>query len=201
MPEEAVRVGFQRRLAPHHDDLGELVALVVPAARQRAGIVPFGVRRAGDVGGRRQTRRVAGIARLHVAVVGRAEHHGGIERHRAAFAARAGHADDGLGAVLLADALVVLLHDGERLVPRALFPRLRVPAVGAGALERGQDARRAVHVVLEGDAPGAQAALGDGMVLVAFHLDQPTLVVHVQLEAAAHRMAAGRRPRARARDG
>ena len=82
---------------------------------------------------------------------------GGIERHRAAFAARAGHADDGLGAVLFADALVVLLHDGERLVPRALFPRLRVAAVGAGALERGQDARRAVHVVLEGDAPGAQA--------------------------------------------
>ena len=201
MPEEAVGVALQRRLAPHHQDLGLLVALVVPTPRQRTGIVPFGIRGAGDVGDGGQTGRVARVTRLRVAVVRRAEAHGAVRRERAALAARAGEHDDALAPVLRRDAVVFALDDVERLVPRYLLPCLGVAAVLRVALHGMQQAGRVVHVVLERDAPRAQAALRHRVVLVALHPHELPLAVHVQLETASDRVTSRRRPGARARDG
>ena len=94
MSKEAVRVRLKRSLAPHNDDLGQLVALVVPATRQSTGVIPLGIRRARDISRRRKTRGVACVARLHIAVVRSTEHHRRIQRHRAAFTAGAGHANN-----------------------------------------------------------------------------------------------------------
>ena len=199
--EEAVGVALERRLAPHHQDLGLLIALVVPAPRQRAGIVPFGIGGAADVGDGCQARRVAGVAGLRVAEVRRAEAHGAVGSERAALAARAGEHDDALAPVLRRDAVVLALDDVKRLVPRNLLPRVRVAAVLRVALHGMQQAGGVVHVVLERDAPRAQAALGDRVVLVAFHPHELPLAVHVQLEAASNRVTPRRRPGARARDG
>ena len=201
MAEEAVRVGLERSLAPHDQNLGQRVALVIPAVGQRTRVIPLGIGGTRDVGGSRETRGVAGIAGLHIAVVGRAEHHRGIQRHGATLAACAGHADDGLGAVLVDDALVVLLDDGKGLVPGALFPGIRVATLGAIALHRGEDTGGAVDVVLQRDAPRAQTTLGDGMVLVALDVLEPAVLVDVELETAADGMASRRRPRAGAGDG
>ena len=201
MPEKAVWVGLERCLTPHDDALRQLVALVVPAARQCAGIVPLGIRGTRDVGSGSQTRRVARIAGLHVAIVRGAEHHRRVQRHGATLAAGACHADNGLRPVLLANALVVLLHDGEGLVPAALAPRVFLAAVGAVAFHRLDDARGVVHVIFKRDASRAQTPLRHGVVLVAFHVLEPAVLVHIQFQAAAHRMASRRRPRASARDG
>ena len=194
MAEEAVRVRLKRSLAPHDDDLGQLVALVVPAARQSTRVIPLGVRRARDIGRRRKAGSIACVARLHVAIVRSAEHHRRIQRHRAALAAGAGHADDRFGTILLADALVVLLDDCERLVPRALDPCIFFAAVRAIALHRLDDTSRAVHVILKRDAPRAETALGDRMVFVALDVNELAVLINIKLEAAADRMASRRRP-------
>ena len=199
--EEAVRVRLEGSLAPHDDDLGQLIALVVPTTRQSAGIVPLGIRRARDIGRSRKAGSIARVARLHVAVVRGSEHHRRVQRHRATLATGAGHADDRLGTVLLADALVVLLDDRERLVPRALDPRVFLAAISAVALHRLDDAGGAVHVILERDAPRAKTALGDRMVLVALDVNELAVLVNVEFKAAANRMASRRRPGAGTGDG
>ena len=194
MAEEAVRVRLEGSLTPHDDDLGQLIALVIPTTRQSAGVIPLGVRRARNIGRRRKAGGIARVARLHVAVVRGSEHHRRVQRHRATLATGAGHADNRLGTVLLADALVVLLDDSERLVPRALDPRVFLAAISAIALHRLDDASGAVHVILERDAPRAKTALGDRMVLVALDVNELAVLVNVELEAAADRMASRRRP-------
>ena len=201
MAEEAVRVGLERSLAPNDQDLGQVIALVFPTAGQSACVVPLGIRRAGDVGDGAQTRRVARIAGLAVAEVRRAEAHRAVRTERAALAAGACEDDDALTAIGLGDAVILSLDDVEGLFPAALLPRISVTAILRVTLHGMDDTCGVVDVILQGDAPGAQTALGDRVVLVALDLDQLALVVDVELQAAAYRMASGRRPGARARYG
>ena len=201
MAEKTVRIRLERSLAPYHQAFGQLVALVLPTARQCARVVPFGVRRARDVGDGRQTRGVAGVARLRVAEVRRSEAHGAIRRERAALASGAGEHHDGLASIGGGDAVVLVLNDVERLVPGNLLPGIGIAALLRIALHGMQKACRIVDVVFERYAPGAQAPLGHRVVLVALDSHEPAPIVHVQLETASHRMASGWGPRTRAGNG
>ena len=69
------------------------------------------------------------------------------------------------------------------------------------ALHGVDDAARVVDVVLERQAPRAEAPPGDRVVLVALHVVDDPVLVHVDLEAAAHGVAPRRRPHGRAHDG
>ena len=89
---------------------------------------------------------------------------------------------------LLVDLGVALLDEIERLIPGNLLPRICLPALVAVALHRMQNAGVVVLVVLERDAAYAEAPLGDGMVLVALDLDEPAVLVRVELQATANRM-------------
>ena len=200
MAEQPVGVGGKRHLAPDDHALGQFECRVVVAAGKAAGIVDLGIRAADVVGRGRHARHVARIARLGIAPVARAERQAAPNAQRAALAARAGEAHHALAAVFGRDAAVVLLDDVERLVPRAALPLVGLAAVFLGTLQGVRDARRVVQVVLQREAAHAQAALRDGLVLVALHLRQLAVLVDVELQAAAHRMASGRRPRRRAGD-
>ena len=201
MAEEAVWVRLERSLAPYHQAFGELVALVLPPARQCARVVPFGVRRTRDVGDGRQTRGGAGVTRLRVAEVRRTEAHGAVRRERAALASGAGEHHDGLAPIGGGDAVVLILDDVERLVPGNPLPSIGVAALLRIALHGMQKACRVVDVVFERKAPRAQATLGHRIVLVALDPHEPAPVVHVQFEAASHRMTSGWGPRTRTDDG
>ncbi len=78
---------------------------------------------------------------------------------------------------------------------------LLLAAVLAGALHGIAHAARVVHVVPDREAANAQAAVRDGMVLVALDLHQFAGGVHVDLDAASRGMASRRRPGASAGDG
>ena len=201
MSEKAVRVGLERRLAPDHEHLGLVIALVIPAPGQRTSVVPLGVGRAADVGDGGQARRVAGVAGLRVAEVRGAEAHGAVRGEGAALAPGAGKDHDGLAPILAGDAVVLAFDDVEGLVPGNLLPGIGVASFLRITLHRVQQARRIVDVVFERDASRAQAALGHRVVLVALDADELAIAVHVELQPATHRMASRRRPGARARDG
>ena len=201
MTEEAVRGGLERMLAPNHQDLGQLVLGVVPATGQSARVVPLGVRAAGHVDDGGQTRGVARVAGLRVAVVRGAEHHGRIQRHRAALAASAREAHDGLGTVVLDGTLVVLFQDLEGLVPGAFLPLVGLAAELRVALHRRGDASGIVNVFLQENLSWIQTSLEHGMVLVAFDLLESPVLVDIQLQAPAYGVVTRGRPYAGARDG
>ena len=200
MAEETVRVGRERRLSPDHDAFRIHESRVFEAAGQSAGIVDLGIGTAQVVGGSRHARHVAGVARLGVAHVGRAQHVGAVRTQRAALAAGAHEEHDAFVAVFGRDAAVVLLYDVERLVPRALLPLVGLPAVFRVALHGMDDAAGIVHVVFEREAAHAQAALGDLLVFVTLYLHELAFVIDVEFQATPHRMASRRRPRGRAGD-
>ena len=201
MAEETVAVGGKRLLAPGNHDLGDLVHRVVIASGQAAGIVHLGVGHAGDIGASGNARDVAGVTGLRIAGIGRADHGRAVgTAHRAALATGATEDDDGLGAVLLLEALDVLLDDVIGLIPGDALP-LVLAAVLLGAFHRVDDAIGMIGKVGERKAAHAKASLRNGLVFVAFDLLEDAVLVHVELDAASNGMAARRRPGAGARDG
>ena len=201
MAEQAVAVGRQGLLGPEHDELGQLEHRVVVASRRAARVVHLGIRGAQHVRGAGDARDVARVAGLRVAGVRRADAGLRIGReHGAAFAAGAAHDEDGFGPVVLLVVGHLLGNEVECLVPGDALP-LVLAAVLAGALHGIAHAVRVVHVVADGEAANAQAAVRDGMVLVAFDLHQFAGGVHVGLDAASRGMASRRRPGASAGDG
>ena len=201
MAPQPVAVRRERHLAPHDDDLRHPVHGVVVGSLQAAGVVHLGIVSAQHVRAGHGARLVAGIARLGVAGVRRAEHGlrhvGHQDAARAPRAREHGHA---LGAVGVAEVVALLLDQGIGLIPCDALPLVVLAAVLRIALHRIDHAARVVHVVLERQAPGAQAALRDGVVLVALHMVEAPLRIDVELQAASYRMAARRRPHGRAHD-
>ena len=201
MAEEAVTVGRKGLLAPEHDELGKLEHRVVIASGQATGVVHLGVGCAHDVGRTRNARDVAGITGLRVASVGGAQACvciGG--KHGATLTTGTAHNQDGLGTILVLEVLHLLGDGVICLVPGDALP-LVLAAVLAGALHGIQDAIRIVDVVADGQAADTEAAVGDGVVLIALDAHELTIGVHVGLDAASGRMASRRRPRATAGDG
>lgn len=191
---QAVAVGGQRHLAPHDEALGKHEFRVVVAPGKRRREVDFRVSRADDVAGSGQARDVAGVARLRVTVVWRAEHHRAVGVERAALAAGAHEDDAALPAVFFGDTVVVFLDDGDGLVPRDALPCVGIAAFFRVALHRVDDARRIVHVITQGEAAHAEPSLRDWAVLIALHVDDLAIGVRVNLQAAARRVTARRRP-------
>ena len=199
MPKGAIRIRDGRHLAPQHHGFGNVVLGVVIASGQTAGVVHLGIHESSRHGPGGQPREVARVARLRVAGIGRLPHHRGVGHARhAALASGAAKVDEAFLAVFAGNLGVALLDQVQGLVPRDLLPGIRVSALGAVAFHGMQDAGIVVLVILQGDAAHAQAPLGDGMVLVALHLDQPSALVGVELESAADRMTSRWRPHAAA---
>ena len=201
MAEEAVAVGRQRHLAPHDETLGQLVGWVIETSRQGAGVVDLGIGRTDDVARCGQARNVAGVARLRVAVIGRAEHDRTVGVKGASFAAGAREAHAALATVLLGDAVVVLLDDGHGLIPGAALPRIGIAALLGIALHRVDDAGGIVHVVHEREAAHAETSLRNRVILIALDLDDTILAIGVDLQSAARGMTSRSRPRGQTRDG
>ena len=200
VPEKPIRIRRQRLLAPYHDALRHLVLRVIVAPGQPSRIVYLGVCRPEQVRRSRHAGHVARVPRLRIAIVRRAEHPAPERCHGAALAPGAREAHDGLAPVLLRDAIVFALNEGERLIPADLLPRIRVAALLGVSLHGMQDAARVVDVILQGEAANAQAPLRHRVVLIPFHLDELPILVSVELQRAPDRVASWRRPRARARD-
>ena len=194
MAEETVRVGRQGHLAPEDHELRHAVLRVVIAALEAAGVVKLGIQGAEHHLRRHHARLVAGVTGLGVSQVGRTED-GQLEvlgEH--AIAAGAHEDGHGLASVLVGEATPVVHDDVEGLVPAAALPCIGVSALLLRALLGIDDARGVIDVILEGDAPGAQAALGDGIVFVAFHMVKASVLVHVELDAASDGVATRGRP-------
>ena len=202
MAEQAVAVGGERHLAPHDHDLGNLVHGVVIRALEAACIVHLGIVGAEHVRTAHRTRLVAGITGLRVAGVRRAEHGlGKVGNQDAAGTAGAGQDGDALDAIIGFHLVTPVLDGGECLVPRDALPLVGQATVFLRALHRVDDAAGVVHVVLQSGAPGAQTTLGDGVVLVALDVVDLAIGIHVDLKAAAYRVAPGGRPHGSADDG
>ena len=198
MAVEAVGVGLQRALAPEYDVLRHLVARVVVAIREVGGVIELGVSSAQKEVGDDRTRPVARSAGHGKRAVRRLEaglgHRRRIQRRLAPGSLEQ---VDGLGPVVLPDLLNLGLEDVERLVPGDALPRI-LAAIFLGTLHGVLDAIGAFEEVLHREAPRAQTALADRMVGVALDLDELAVLVGVDEHTASHRMAARRRPSARA---
>ena len=199
--EQAVAVGRKGLLAPEHDELGKLEHRVVIATGQTAGVVHLGIGRAHDVGRARDTRNVAGIAGLRIARVGGTQACVRVcGKHGATLATGTAHDQDGFGTILVLEVLYLLGDGVIRLVPRDTLP-LVLAAVLASALHGIQDAIGIVDVIADGQATDAEAAVCDGMVLIALDAHELVVGVHIGLDTASGRMTSRRRPCATTGDG
>ena len=195
MPPQAVSVRSEWLFAPHDQHFRAYPSRIVIGALESARIVDLGIVRSQHMRAGGRTRLIARESGLRVTGVRRAEHllrH--LLAHDASRAPRPGEHRHGLWAVVLFEELHLLLDEGVRLVPRALLPLVVLAAVFRIALHGMHDAARVVDIVLQRQAAHAQASLGDGAVLVALHMIETPILVHVQLEAASHGMAPRRRP-------
>ena len=198
MAEKAVSARIQRILAPDHDVLRDFVAGVVVAVWEVGRIVQFGIAGAKHVVRHGRAGAVARIAAHgEQGVRGSQDGIPEAERIRVGLASRALHDHDGFGAVVLLDSVDVLFDEVERGVPGG-FPPGVLAAVGAIAHQGVQDAVFVVDHFFQGKASWAQSPLGDGMLGVAFDLDELS-VLHGEDQPATDRMAARGRPSARAR--
>ena len=199
--EQPVAVRRQRLFAPKDDELRKLEHGVVVAAGQTARIIHLGIRGAKNIRGARNARDVTRIARLRIAIVRGADRGVSIRgKHRATLAASSAHDEDGFRTVGLLVVVNLLGEQIERLVPRDALP-LVFASILARTLHRVKHAVGVVHEVAHGQTTHAKAAIGDGMVLIAFDFHQFASIVDIGFDSATGRMAPGRRPSASAGNG
>ena len=194
MAEEAVRVGRQGHLAPQDHELRHAVLRIIIAALEAASVIEFGIQGTKHHLGGHHARLVAGIARLGVGKVRGAED-GQLEVLGEHAVTASAHEDGhGLASVLVGETAPVVHDDVKRLVPAAALPRVSVSTLFLRTLLGIDDARGIVDIVLERHAPGAQATLGDGIVLVALYMVKASVLVHVELDPASDGVATRGRP-------
>ena len=199
MAPEAIAVRRQRLFAPHDQHFGAHPVRVVVGAFQAACVVDLGVVGSQHARASGGTRLIAGETRLRVAGIRRAEH---LLRHllahdaaRAPCAREHGHA---FRTVVRLDIVYLLFDDRIGIVPSAALPFVVLAAIDGVSFHRVDDATRIVHIIFECEATYAQPSLRNRVVLIALHMVEAAVGIHVQLQPAARRMAAGRRPHRRA---
>ena len=199
VPEESVGIREQRVLAPQDDVLGHLVARVVVTIGEERRVVELGIARAQKEVCDGAARAVAGLAAQRGGLVGGAQagvgHGGGVQ---GGLATRALQDDLRFRPPVLLHIVDLLLDDVESLVPGDGIPFV-LAAIFRVAVEGSEDAVGMIDVFGQGQAAHAQAALRDGMGLVAFDLDE-FAVFDVEFDAATYRVASRRRPCAGADD-
>ncbi|EHL08607.1 hypothetical protein HMPREF0322_00700 [Desulfitobacterium hafniense DP7] len=193
MPEEAVAVGFQRRLAPENQNLRHLIFRIIIAPGQAAGIIDLRISYAQHIGRSGQARNIAGITGLGVGVVGSAQHHGTIRIESTALPSGAGKENNAFTTILGGDLTVVLFNNVDGLIPGTAFPFIRLTPVLAFPLHGVGDPAFVVNIVFQADTADAKASLGDRVVFIPLHPDE-LVVLGVEFKPAAHRMAARRGP-------
>ena len=195
--EIARRVRDERVRAPHDHVLRTLEARVVVLLVEEHAAVDLGISGAEDVRRHHAAGAVAGVAgnrRCNVcrAEVGERDH--GVEHRRLAAGATEGqHGVRGSG--LLDNLVVVLLDEVVRLIPGDALPCV-LAAVLRIALHRVDDALGMILELGHVQAFDAQTPLRDGVALVAFDVDELS-VLDVEDGATCRAMAARRRPHIR----
>ena len=121
--------------------------------------------------------------------------------HNAGVAAGAFEDGDGLNAPGLAYVVVLFLDQVVGFIPGDALPSGGIAALLGVALHGVQQTGGVVGVVLQDQAPGAQTTVGHGVVFVAFNVIQLSVLVDVQLYAAANWMASRRGPNGRPHNG
>ena len=196
--EIARRIGDERVRTPNDHVLGAFEARIVVLVVEEHAAIYLRIARAEDVRRHHAAGAVAGVAgnrRCNVcrAEVGERDH--GVEHRRlAAGATESQHGVRGSG--LLDNLVVVLLDEVVRFIPGDALPCV-LAAVLRIALHRVDDALGMILELGHVQAFDAQTPLRDGVALVAFDVDELS-VLDVEDGATCRAMAARRRPHIRA---